>query len=468
MKIRVITVLLVMIALCNVASAQSYAIRVTYNTNLRAANSLTSGVVESAPAGTVLTVLGQQGRWLQIDRSGRQVWMAGWVSHSRVQSAQPAVSQPQSQPQTPIDNCCFVDRQCHTDQEWADGYWAFQNGQCAAPAQSQPQVQAQPQTQAQTQTQTWVPTQRGNPHDIDNCCQLDRECHSDEEWRAGWVAFKELECWDEYHKWARTPDPRYMPASGSDNCCNAPGWLCLNDEHFHFGLMAFQDYGHCNPQIKPYYLPSVRYYDATDNCCHLGRQCQTEEDWAQGYSDFLHFRCEFNDIPLFVDIPVHIEGSPSFTAMMKAAFSLLKAKSPYYYDYAIRGLDKIRQESDGDPLTSGGHVTCEDKTYVSRFSDSFLGDYTTKLLQEASIIVHEACHCNLKDAGFIAPKPWPEGKEVPCYEQQHLVLRQLDPHHGLVAGYSNQVVSIVRDYPWFASYLEKPLSYHQHFLAVGP
>ena len=21
-----------------------------------------------------------------------------------------------------IDNCCFVDRQCHSDQEWVDGY----------------------------------------------------------------------------------------------------------------------------------------------------------------------------------------------------------------------------------------------------------------------------------------------------------------------------------------------------------
>ncbi len=25
-----------------------------------------------------------------------------------------------------IDNCCFVDRQCHSDQDWVNGYWAFQ------------------------------------------------------------------------------------------------------------------------------------------------------------------------------------------------------------------------------------------------------------------------------------------------------------------------------------------------------
>ncbi|MYH64169.1 MAG: hypothetical protein F4136_00755 [Chloroflexi bacterium] len=46
-----------------------------------------------------------------------------------------------------VDNCCHIDRQCSTNQEWADGYFAFQRGQCAAaiqPAQSAP-VTAPPQ-----------------------------------------------------------------------------------------------------------------------------------------------------------------------------------------------------------------------------------------------------------------------------------------------------------------------------------
>jgi hypothetical protein len=50
-------------------------------------------------------------------------------------SQQPPSSSSSSQPRTSqgIDNCCFVDRQCATDQEWADGHHAFQNNQCGAP-----------------------------------------------------------------------------------------------------------------------------------------------------------------------------------------------------------------------------------------------------------------------------------------------------------------------------------------------
>ena len=33
---------------------------------------------------------------------------------------------------TPVDvnNCCFVNRQCVTEQQWVDGYWAYQRNQC--------------------------------------------------------------------------------------------------------------------------------------------------------------------------------------------------------------------------------------------------------------------------------------------------------------------------------------------------
>ena len=30
-----------------------------------------------------------------------------------------------------VDSRCFADRQCQTDQQWTDGYWPFQNNQCA-------------------------------------------------------------------------------------------------------------------------------------------------------------------------------------------------------------------------------------------------------------------------------------------------------------------------------------------------
>lgn len=76
-----------------------------------------------------------------------------------------------------VDNCCHIDRQCSTNQEWADGYFAFQRGQCAAaiqPAQSAPVA--------------------SSSAPIDNCCGIDRQCATDEEWTAGYWAFQRDDC----------------------------------------------------------------------------------------------------------------------------------------------------------------------------------------------------------------------------------------------------------------------------------
>ena len=109
-----------------VASAQNYSIRVTHNTNIRAEPSLSGARLSTAAAGTTVEVIGKQGRWLQVNRHGG-AWLAGWVSHVRVETAAPATST------TPVDNCCGIDRACHTDQQWQDGYWAYQRGECQVP-----------------------------------------------------------------------------------------------------------------------------------------------------------------------------------------------------------------------------------------------------------------------------------------------------------------------------------------------
>ncbi len=149
MKFRLFAVTVLLICFYGQASAQTYHIRVTQNTNLRASYSLQSGIAETVPAGTTLQVGGSFNRWLSISRNG-DVWMADWVPYDRVESAQ-----------TPSDvnNCCFVDRQCATDQEWTDGYWAFQNNQCPVSPPATRQTSTQPST-----------TQ---PQSIDNCCFVD-------------------------------------------------------------------------------------------------------------------------------------------------------------------------------------------------------------------------------------------------------------------------------------------------------
>lgn len=347
-----------------------------------------------------------------------------------------------------------------------------------APGASPAPVQAQSETQSQpgVQRELWTPTDPlyARPYDTDNCCDLDRECHTEEEWKAGWLAFDRLECWDEYHKWARTPDPAYMPPAGSTNCCDAPGWLCLNDDHIERGRSAFTAYSHCNPRIKTGYLPYFLYYDATDNCCHLGRDCQTNADWERGYSDFLHFRCEFY-VPLVQSLPVHLVGSEKFQASNLTAFSLLKARSPYYYDYAVRGIGKIVYASLDGAL--GGRARCgPERLMLSSVPDDLPEHFWSSIVFVASLIVHEACHCHQKMAGFVPPgqKVVIDGAnmgiELPCHEQQHLVARQIDPTDTtrLAISKSDQVVKIVENYPWLESVLEKPLTYHRHFITYGP
>ena len=179
MKTRLLAAIGFLFLLCGLASAQDYDIRVTSNTNLRAAASLQASIVETAPAGTTLNVVGSLNRWLQINRNGGEVWMADWVGYEHVEKV---VETAPTQPQTTanIDNCWFVDRQCMTDQEWVDGYWAFQNGQCTAPTQTQ--------TQTSTQVAATVSSQ------VNNCCFLGWQCNSDAEWSTGFHAYRNNQC----------------------------------------------------------------------------------------------------------------------------------------------------------------------------------------------------------------------------------------------------------------------------------
>lgn len=178
MKARHLAALTTLLILCALTSAQGYFVRIAYNTNLRADASLDASIIETAPAGTALSVVGQSGRWLKISRNGGEVWMANWVSYSRVDGSGAPTSHSGALEQ--IDNCCFVDRQCNGDEEWTDGYWAFQNGQCPAPSSSQPNSSAPPANSA--------------PANVDNCCFVDRQCQTGQDWTDGYWAYQNGQC----------------------------------------------------------------------------------------------------------------------------------------------------------------------------------------------------------------------------------------------------------------------------------
>ena len=125
-----------------------------------------------------------------------------------------------------IDNCCFVDRLCMSNAEWVNGYWAFQNNECAAPSQQQQSssLQSQPQPVASSE--------------IDNCCFLDWQCASDDDWVTGYWAFQNNQCVMPTDSQPQA-QPRETASEEVNNCCFI-GWQCDTDEEWTSGYWAFQ------------------------------------------------------------------------------------------------------------------------------------------------------------------------------------------------------------------------------------
>ena len=107
-----------------------------------------------------------------------------------------------------IDNCCFVDRQCSTDQEWTDGYYAYHNGQCAVETE------------------------------VNNCCFVGWQCATDEEWTNGYWAYQNNQCGMPTGSQSQSQS-RGIATEEVNNCCFI-GWQCDADEEWRGGYYAFQ------------------------------------------------------------------------------------------------------------------------------------------------------------------------------------------------------------------------------------
>ena len=435
---KIIIPVLILTLLSFGVGAQTYSIRVNVNANIRAQPSLGATWLETVPAGTILEVLSQSGRWFKINRKGG-AWMAGWLSHDRV--AAPAA-------QPVLDNCCGIDRECHSEAEWIAGWNAYQAGQCQRPAKSVQSSAQQPAAAGQVidnccgldrechSEAEWIagwnayqagqcqrPAKSVQPvvHQpaaaplarIDNCCHLDRSCHSEAEWRAGYAAFQALECWDAYVQWKRTPDPRYMPASGSDNCCTAPGWLCLEDEHFRQGMWAFQEYKHCAPNVKTTYLPRLDAYVKTENCCYYGWNCPTDQNWVDGYHAYRANQCPPPQPPASVAGGIPIHGPADYVSDVLRAFHWLLNRAPRWHKYVTDVVSSIRLRKQipgawvaatvdprsGAVSTQSFSSPSQDGLKPGQWREPVYGHHRYTLI--AMLLVHEACHVHAHRNGTV-------------------------------------------------------------------
>ena len=183
-----------------------------------------------------------------------------------------------------IDNCCFVGRQCDADREWVNGYWAYQNNQCASPSQQQQarSSQSQPQT--------------GTSAAVDNCCFVDRLCTTGEEWVSGYWAFQNNECAapsQQQQSSSLQSQPQPAASSEIDNCCFL-GWQCASDDDWVTGYWAYQNNQCAAPSQRqqPQARQDQRTPSEINNCCFIGWQCDADEEWRSGYWAFQANQCD--------------------------------------------------------------------------------------------------------------------------------------------------------------------------------
>ncbi len=293
------------------------------------------------------------------------------------------------------DNCCFVDRQCHSDRDWLDDYYAFQNNQCAAPAQTQAVASSQPVGAASAQ--------------VDNCCFVDRQCHSDLDWIAGYHAYQNNQC--------------AAPAQTQTRASFQPtGGVILRTAS---GAVYGRASGHSIlPSTGRSNLPALGQIFSYNNCCQLHWQCNSDQDWAAGYQAFK------NGGQCALPGSISIVGDSEFVDYYTQRLDQLRTRLPHRYDYVLAGLDKIETNW----MNLADNVLYRWRTFVDSWNGRPDPAWDTRM---SAVLVHEACHIHRHDAGYgfySASRPCVREdsiqEEIICREMELAVVTELgaEPH----------------------------------------
>ncbi|MDE2777875.1 MAG: hypothetical protein OXI77_18260 [Chloroflexota bacterium] len=258
---------------------------------------------------------------------------------------------------------------------------------------------------------------------IDNCCFVDRQCVADGQWEDGYWAYQQGQCL------AQPPAVSSAPQQTSqfDNCCFVDR-QCNTDAQWMDGYRAYQ-LGQCQAQTLPV-SSNAPQTSHVDNCCFLNWQCETDTDWWAGYQAKQRNQCDASSPGL----SLIIEGSPDFTWRTQAALDLLLDKAPWWYAYALNGLNKIRQTA------VGIGVNVREKVFDLEYHDDnppHPSHEPTDAAARASDLVHEATHVYQYERG-VEPGGLPG--ETEAVQTELRVLALIAPGTHLVS-YANRILA---------------------------
>ena len=454
MKTKSFAVMTALLVLCSVAAAQDYYIYIKGKAFLHDKPDIWSAVIEVVSRGALLHIVGEQGDWLKINRHGRILWERGTdLGYERIASSPQAHAVSQS---PTVDNCCHLGWDCGTDQKkWEDGYNAYQRNECH--------------------------------NEFLNCCWLGWTCRTYDDWERGLNAFllNNRSCPAPAQTQGATQPITTNASIGSGSISSVRLTYPTNlrasyslqshivtkvaagtnlDVSGSQGNWLKIDWGGREVWLANW-VPMTRVEAGpvasdTDNCCFVNRECTTDQEWIDGYEAYQRNEC-LGPAPSqpHSGLPVQIEGSRFFVNLMSGAFDLLRTRAPHWYDYAIRGLNKVVQlPQTGDSRFAGAYVDCggggKRKIMYSYRWDSYYHEYDVDIATQAKVLVHEACHCNENTR-----------VEVICHEKELMAVYDIDPDESTKLAWLGRkhIGDLLREEPWLASHLQKPASYYTDY-----